>query len=511
MKVKILKRGGGDPMKPPYEEIVRRNKEGANKWNEKYAQLLEFLKQKYPNKAPEKIKNHEQYQRLIMETPELKEQLLKDITSDEMPITNKGRKLLKKAGVKNADQIGSFSQLPEKFQNEEFILQQYNDKIGGQGVPAHRGVNAPIEDKRKPIDFEDENALPGLKQTESNEYGYDGKGNKKNPYAKRNLPFYQAAPELAGFVSALNTYNYYTPDYTHWEVNPATLNIQPQLQSIDASANAFYQTTTGNPSVDNARKSAAFVQGLNAKQQAFANKQNYDANARVQADQFNISARTNEQNLDVQATDRVHNNYRALAKDYAAGERLRAISSLTTKEARNRQNEVEKSLWLDNFFQNVEFDKNGQLITSGDPFNFQDNPYGNFNMEETEGAKTTTTTNTKAPIITNQSSNFAVPPVDTPGKELNMEPIARNLSPSWLDQSSEMERIPSNEVRLKPVWDYFNNTPIMEPEPETIEETPGFVPSSSFDPGTNRRRSKSVDYFENGGMKPIKNRYRLPY
>lgn len=179
---------------------------------------------------------------------------------------------------------------------------------------------------------------------------------KKNPYKKESLPFYQAAPELSGFISALNPYTYQTPDFTHWEINPPTLNIQSQLQSIDSSLKGINDSTTGNPQIDNIRKQSAFTQGLSAKQQAFSNKQNYDAEGRFKADSFNINARTQEQNLDVSAWNNIYNELIPAAKDYATGERLRAISSLTNKVAKHRANESMKKLYLDNFFPNYQLD-----------------------------------------------------------------------------------------------------------------------------------------------------------
>lgn len=198
-----------------------------------------------------------------------------------------------------------------------------------------------------------------------NNYSLKDSSSKKRPYQKQGLPFYQAIPELTGFASALNTYNYQTPDYQHYEIQPNKLNVQPQLQSIDSSLAAITATTTGNPQVDNARKVGAFTQALNAKQQVYANKQNYDAEKEFQATQFNINARTQEQNLDVNAMNHIYNEYMPLAKDAAAGERIAAISSLSTKYAKNTANENKKKLWLDNFYNNVEVDKDGNLKTTG--------------------------------------------------------------------------------------------------------------------------------------------------
>ncbi len=216
------------------------------------------------------------------------------------------------------------------------------------------------------------------------EYGITLDDLKKGKYVQKNLPFSQITPELANFANAQNTYGYYTPDTTHWELNPQTLNIQPQLQDIDASMNALYGTTTGNPALDAAQKRAAYVEGLKAKQNAFGNKQNYDANARFETDKYNMAARTGEQNLDAQLTSKIHNDYRAAAKDAAAYERISALQNIVKKQAQNKKNEAEKSLMIDNFADNFEVDENGNFKLIGDGLNLQKDPYGNIDDEDVD-------------------------------------------------------------------------------------------------------------------------------
>ena len=207
------------------------------------------------------------------------------------------------------------------------------------------------------------------------EYGITLDDLKKGKYVQKNLPFSQITPELANFANAQNTYGYYTPDTTHWELNPQMLNIQPQLQDIDASMNALYNTTTGNPALDAAQKQAAYVEGLKAKQNAFGNKQNYDAASRYEADKYNMAARTGEQNLDAQLTSQIHNEYRAAAKDAAAYERINALQNIVKKQAQNKKNEAEKSLMIDNFADNFEVDENGNVKFIGGSLNLQESPY----------------------------------------------------------------------------------------------------------------------------------------
>ena len=317
----------------------------------------------------------------------------------------------------------------------------------------------------------------------SKNYNMDLKSiRNKEPYKKRNMPFYQAAPELAGYTNALNTYNYYTPDFTHQEINAPTLNIQPQLQSIDSSLTAINDVTTGNPALDNARKNLAFTQALNAKQTAFGNKQNYDANARFEADKFNIDARTKEQNLDVEATDNVHNKYRALAKDAAASERLNAINSLSTKQAKHDANEAKKKLWLDNFYQNVEFDENGNLKVNGDGIDFERDPYGTFEdtSEDVPGPKLT-------------------PRIQLDGSESNLGIAGYTVTPKPFEPSQTIKPVERFNKSLLPTLDDESHTelkPINLPDQEIGQYHPKLI--SRYD-----TKLSKIKFLKGG-------KYRLP-
>lgn len=169
---------------------------------------------------------------------------------------------------------------------------------------------------------------------------------QQTPSTPGRFPMYQAIPEAMGYLSGLNPYSYYTPDYTHTEIAPPTLNLDPQLQSIDDSLLSAIRQSTGNASVDNSRNAALFNQALQAKQQAFANKQNYDANARFQADQYNAQARDLESYRDVSSAAQVYNEYMAAAQDAAERERLSAISNLVKKRAQFDQDEFQKMLYV---------------------------------------------------------------------------------------------------------------------------------------------------------------------
>jgi hypothetical protein len=179
---------------------------------------------------------------------------------------------------------------------------------------------------------------------------------KPYPSTMGRFPLYQAAPEALGYMYANRPYSYYTPDFTHTELAPPTLNIDPQLQAIDDSFQSAIRQNTGNASIGNSRNAAMFNQALAAKQQAFGNKQNYDANARFQADQYNAQARDLENYRDVTSAASIYNEYMAAAQDAAEQEKLRAISSLTNKYGKFNQDEFVKMFNVANLMPNYYYE-----------------------------------------------------------------------------------------------------------------------------------------------------------
>ena len=408
-KVMYSKGGVFPPGDPPYSDIVKKNesigknalseKKGSENWQKTfYDSLAQYMKTKKGVNIPP-FQKHIDYQKQLIDVA--KPELIKLLKDSKMPLTNKHREIL---GV--SKDISVFSELSPEKQKEltdDKLIEGYQDELAGhRGILFKPGKLDPEKAKQykyasdnfysdagdeKLVDEKEmfnlyypqnrSNTIPNNNNTvkqpvmfpQGNQYNLNNT-NEKPGYNKRNLPFYQAAPEMLGFLSSMNTYNYWTPDYNHWEIAPPTLNIQSNLESIDSSMNAINATTTGDPRIDNNRKSANYIQALNQKQQAFQNKQNYDAEGRFRADQFNIGERLKERDNDIKAASLVYNEYMPLAKDYATGERLNAISSLVEKVGMNKQNENLKKLYLDNFYENVFMDDEG---------NMKINSRGNFN------------------------------------------------------------------------------------------------------------------------------------
>ena len=240
---------------------------------------------------------------------------------------------------------------------------QEGEKRGLYIKPIYKGED-PKGDapKKEPIPVE--KTYPGSQFTPPGQF-------QQMPSTPGRMPLYQMAPEALGYLSGLSPYSYYTPDYTHTEIAPPTLNIDPELQSIDDSLQSSIRQSTGNASLDASRKSALFNQALAAKQQAFARKQNFDAQARYQADQYNAQARDLESFRDVSSAAQVYNEYMAGAQDAAQRERLSAITNIVDKKAQHDADEFRKIMYFTTMYPNYYYQGTDKL----NPIKL--NPYAN--------------------------------------------------------------------------------------------------------------------------------------
>ena len=278
------------------------------------------------------------------------------------------------------------------------------------------------------------------------------------PSTLGNFPLYQGAPEALGYMYANRPYSYYTPDFTHTEIAPPTLNIDPQLQAIDDSFQSAIRQNTGNASIGNARNTAMFNQALAAKQQAFGNKQNYDAEARFKADMYNAAARDQENVRDLTAASTIYNDYMAAAQDAAEVERLAAINSLVNKKAQFDRDEYMKAFYTAQLLPNYYYEGTDRM----NPLKV--NPY-----RETFNSKTRKPLSTTTPVGNPNMPKTALPvavnpPVVTP------EPIA-------------LPELNSAVVKPGYGWSYDNFVPnipefINMPQPQQpIDLYPGLPPA----------------------------------
>jgi hypothetical protein len=161
---------------------------------------------------------------------------------------------------------------------------------------------------------------------------------KTGTYTRGNFPLYQAIPEAMGLAQAQEIYSYAIPEIDAPYVRPQTLNIQSQLQNIDNSGTAAMRA--------GADPNMAYIAGLDAKQQAFQGKQNYDAEGRSRADMANAQMSMQADQFNAQAFDRVYNNLVGQARDAQSAEKLGAVASLTEKKAKFDQDENIKALGI---------------------------------------------------------------------------------------------------------------------------------------------------------------------
>jgi hypothetical protein len=161
---------------------------------------------------------------------------------------------------------------------------------------------------------------------------------KTGTYPRGNFPLYQAIPEAMGLAQAQEIYSYAIPEIDAPYVRPQTLNIQSQLQNIDNSGTAAMRA--------GADPNMAYIAGLDAKQQAFQGKQNYDAEGRSRADMANAQMSMQADQFNAQAFDRVYNNLVGQARDAQSAEKLGAVASLTEKKAKFDQDENIKALGI---------------------------------------------------------------------------------------------------------------------------------------------------------------------
>lgn len=174
----------------------------------------------------------------------------------------------------------------------------------------------------------------------------------QTPSTMGRFPAYQALPNALGYIAGLSPANYFTPDFTPAYVAPPTLNIDDEIRSIDDTFASAVRQNTGNAAVDNSRRAALFNMTLDAKNKAFARKENFDASARFEADVKNANSAAEANTKNMIAAAQIYNDYQAVAKDYADTERLNAVFNLTDKVGKYYQDEYAKVVAFDALFPN---------------------------------------------------------------------------------------------------------------------------------------------------------------
>ena len=179
----------------------------------------------------------------------------------------------------------------------------------------------------------------------------------KGKYTPGQFPLYQAIPEAMGLAQSQEIYPYAIPEIDAPYLRPQTLNIQSELQDIDNMGTAAIRA--------GADPNMSYIAGLDAKQKAFAAKQNYDANARSQADMANANSSFQADQFNVGAFDKVYNNSIAQARDAQSAEKQAAVASLVTKKGQFEQDENLKAMGIATVAPGMNVSSTGQMNFDG--------------------------------------------------------------------------------------------------------------------------------------------------
>jgi hypothetical protein len=179
----------------------------------------------------------------------------------------------------------------------------------------------------------------------------------KGKYTPGQFPLYQAIPEAMGLAQSQEIYPYAIPEIDAPYLRPQTLNIQSELQDIDNMGTAAIRA--------GADPNMSYIAGLDAKQKAFGAKQNYDANARSQADMANANSSFQADQFNVGAFDKVYNNSIAQARDAQSAEKQAAVASLVTKKGQFEQDENLKAMGIATVAPGMNVSSTGQMNFDG--------------------------------------------------------------------------------------------------------------------------------------------------
>lgn len=304
----------------------------------------------------------------------------------------------------------AFGGVKSNMPKEKDLLKGF--RITPEGLSDHQWMGLPIS----PVDewggnttigqisaFEDEEAVVKKKEDPAVKDKDPGKDYNKiidpatmGKFEKEPFDYPQLSPEIYG-MAASQMFPYAPMDYNAPYLMPQTLNIQPQLQDVDNSYMAAINS--------GADPNSALIATLGAKQKLFSEKQNFDAQQRAAADQYNANARWQEDVYDMQSLDNVYNTLIADADDAVTAQRQALIQSASDKRASWRMEESRKQFWYNNFVKSFDYDaKTRSLVVKKDAnkefINMLNNDMGtgfgipevNTTAAPNQSAQTTTTT-----------------------------------------------------------------------------------------------------------------------
>lgn len=163
----------------------------------------------------------------------------------------------------------------------------------------------------------------------------------------------EIAPELFALGQNLNDFPIWTDKYQPRYITPQQLQIQDNLNRNYAATQTALQST-GNPALDSARQAQALANLYDANNQAFQQKANYDANARFQADQFNLQTENEANRYNLQRADDFWN--KATARQAVKEATNNNIVNSAYQKFKRKQFEDRQLQLANQMFQNYRYD-----------------------------------------------------------------------------------------------------------------------------------------------------------
>lgn len=212
------------------------------------------------------------------------------------------------------------------FTTEKGLPNSFDDMLGFY-TATRKLPNVKPKDKSAEADKakEEEKKTEEKGTPKGSDYSTQIKNPRIGKFTRAAFPLEQAIPGIMGLANAQETFPYAIPEVDSPYIRPQTLNIQSQLQDIDNMGQAAVRA--------GADPLSSYIAGLGQKDKSFQTKQNFDAQARMQADAFNAQAKQQAEMFNAQNFDRVYNNMIAQARDAQTAEQQAAINSIIKNKA----------------------------------------------------------------------------------------------------------------------------------------------------------------------------------
>jgi hypothetical protein len=201
-----------------------------------------------------------------------------------------------------------------------------------------------------------------------NTYGTDI-ANTRGRYIRTPYDIKQSIPDIYGLAEAQSIFPYAIPEIDAPYVRPQTLNVQSELQDLDNMGTAAVRA--------GADPLATYIASMDSKQKAFQTKQNYDANARSQADQFNAQGQLSADQMNANSFNSVYNNLIGQARSNQSAIKQDQLSSLANNYADWNNSQTEKEFYYNNLIPSFNLDptKTTEMeVANAQPFTRTKNP-----------------------------------------------------------------------------------------------------------------------------------------